>query len=256
MTGIQSLTSVGKNSSIEPNENNIIWHRVILRASSITMYKNLGSEKSKCTHEGCSKLLKGEHLQRHEINCGYRKISCPISAFKKCSEEIRIKDAKSHLEEHRTKSTSGTIPKSYLNYHYVTWVKPNGSLPNSNPEKSSFCMIKCQNVFFFVENGCLKNDNVFKIYAFLIDSPKKAKNLSLQTKAQHEQLATLYLTQSGPVNALDEQNAEPCFTMTRKEIGKEAKKTFFEFQVFDQIPKKSVMQFAYKSCKKILKMFK
>ena len=222
------------------------------------MYKSFGSEKSKCTHEGCSKHLKGEHLQRHEINCGYRKISCPLSAFKKCSEEIRIKDAKSHLEEHRTKSKSGTIPKSYLNYHYVTWVKPNPEGSFTNPEKSSFCTIKCQNVFFFGKNGPLKDDNVFKIYAFLIDSPKKAKNLSLQTKAQHEQLATLYLTQSGPVNALDEQNAEPCFTMTQeeiREIRKEAKKTFFEFQVLDQTPKKSVMQFAYKNCKKILQMF-
>ena len=247
-----------RDGSQEPNENTIIWHRVILRASSSIMYKILSSEKSKCTHEGCSKVLKGEDLQRHEINCGYRKISCPLSAFKKCSEEIRIKDAKSHLKEHRTKSTAGTIPKSYLNYQIVTWVKPNPKGSFANPEKSSFCMIKCQNVFFFVENGSLKDDNVFKIYAFLIDSPKKAKNLSLQTKAKHEQLATLYLTQSGPVNALDEQNAEPCFTMTQeeiREIRKEAKKTFFEFQVLDQTPKKSVMQFAYKNCKKILQMF-
>ena len=68
------------------------------------MYKNLGSEKSKCVHEGCSKQLKEEQLQKHEINCGYRKISCPLSVFKKCSEEIRIKDAMNHLREHKTKT--------------------------------------------------------------------------------------------------------------------------------------------------------
>ena len=223
------------------------------------MYKILSSEKSKCTHEGCSKVLKGEDLQRHEINCGYRKISCPLSAFKKCSEEIRIRDARSHLKEHRTKSTAGTIPKSYLNYHNVTWVKPNPKGSFANPEKSSFCTIKCQNVFFFVENGSLKDDNVFKIYAFLIDSPKKAKNLSLQTKAKKDESATLYLNRSGLVNAIDEQNPEPGFTMTYKEkesFGEDAKKTFFEFTLLDQTPKTSVMQFAYKNCKKIFQKLK
>ena len=48
-------------------------------------------------------------------------------------------------------------------------------------------------------------------------------------------------------------------TMTQeeiREIRKEAKKTFFEFQVLEQTLKKSVMQFAYKNCKKILQVFK
>ena len=119
-------------------------------------------------------------------------------------------------------------------------------------------MIKCQNIFFFVENGNMKNDNIFKIYAFLIDSPKKAMYLSLQTKAKKDKSATLYLKRSGLVNAIDEQNPEPCFTMTYKEkesLGEGAKQTFFEFKDVDQTPKTSIMQFAYKNCKKILQMF-
>ena len=220
------------------------------------MYKILSSEKSKCTHEGCSKLLKGEDLQRHEINCGYRKISCPLSAFKKCSEEIRIKDAKNHLREHKTKpKTSGTSPKNLV----VTWVKAEGSSEDKNShfwKKNSACTIKVlsnQDFFFLIENGKSTGDNVFKIYAFLIDSPKKATNLSFQTKAKKDKLATLYLKRSGLVNAIDEQNPVPCFTMTREEKSSlgESKQTFFEFRVLDQTPKTSIMQLAYKNCKKI-----
>ena len=222
------------------------------------MYKNLGSEKSKCVHEGCSKQLKEEQLQKHEINCGYRKISCPLSAFKKCSEEIRIKDAKNHLREHKTKTKpSGTTspPKNLV----VTWVKPEGSPEDTNSDfwkKNSACLMKVlsnQNFFFLIENGKWTGDNVFKIYAFLIDSPKKATNLSFQTKAKKDKLATLYLKRSGLVNAIDEQNPVPCFTMTREEKSSlgESKQTFFEFRVLDQTPKTSIMQLAYKNCKKI-----
>ena len=225
------------------------------------MYKNFGSEKSKCTHEGCSKHLKGEHLQRHEINCGYRKISCPLSAFKKCSEEIRIKDAKNHLIEHNTDTKLATFNGNMV----VTWVKPKGSLQDKNSEaykKSFACSIKAvsdQNFFLFTENGSLKKDNVFKFYAFLIDSPKKAMYLSLQTKAKKDKSATLYLKRSGLVNAIDEQNPKPCFTMTYKEkesLGEGAKQTFFEFKDVDQTPKTSIMQFAYKNCKKIFRKLK
>ena len=61
------------------------------------MYKILDSEKTKCRHEGCTKRLNQEDLTKHEINCKYRVISCPLAAFKKCSEDMRIKDVKKHL---------------------------------------------------------------------------------------------------------------------------------------------------------------
>ena len=221
------------------------------------MYKNFRSEKSKCAHEGCSKQLKEEQLQKHEINCGYRKISCPLSVFKKCSEEIRIKDATNHLREHKTKTkASGTTlsPENLV----VTWVKDEGSSEDNSDfwRKNSACLIKVlsnQNIFLLIENGKWKGDNVFKIYAFIIDSQKKALNLSFQTKAKKDKLATLYLKRSGLVNAIDEQNPVPCFTMTREEKSSlgESKQTFFEFRVLDQTPKTSIMQLAYKNCKKI-----
>ena len=234
-------------------------HLASCHQKSNIMYKNFGSEKSKCTHEGCSKHLKGEHLQKHEINCGYRKISCPLSAFKICSEEIRMKDTKNHLREHKT------VPQWGREKMSVSWVKTEGSSHDKNTKayKKNFgCSIQVlsdQNFFLFIENGKLKKDDVFKIYAFLIDSPKKAKNLSLQTKAKKDESATLYLNRSGLVNAIDEQNPEPCFTMTYKEkesFGEDAKKTFFEFTLLDQTPKTSVMQFAYKNCKKIFQKLK
>ena len=61
------------------------------------MYKTLDSEKAKCSHQGCTKKLNQEDLTQHEINCKYRVISCPLAAFKKCSEEMRIKEVKEHL---------------------------------------------------------------------------------------------------------------------------------------------------------------
>ena len=146
------------------------------------MYKNLSLEKSKCSHEGCSKKLKGEKLSKHEINCKYRMISCPLFAFKKCSaEEIRMKDMKDHLlTTHRE-----SINKQSLK---IIWLKP--GFQGSQPRKDKSCFgtvrsLSGQNVFFFLENGSLNKDGIFKVYAFHIDAnPEKAQNFGVQVKAK------------------------------------------------------------------------
>ena len=107
----------------------------------------------------------------------------------------------------------------------------------------SYLAGQSQNVFVYINNGADGGDGFFKIHAFLIDAPKKAVNLSFQTKVKNFQVATLFMGTSGPMNAIDELNPQPCFRMTSEEEQKYSgvvdgcKRTYLEFQVLDQTPK-------------------
>ena len=87
----------------------------------------------------------------------------------------------------------------------------------------------------------------------LMDAPKKALDLSFQVKARKDEVATLYLKRSGPVNAIDELSPQPCFHMNSAENQKYggAKRTVFEFQVLDQSRKTSILDLAYKIVKRL-----
>ena len=228
------------------------------------MYKILdfNSDKAKCSHQGCTKKLNQEDLTQHEINCKYRVISCPLAAFKKCSEEMRIKDVKKHLI---TNHADNDISMSTRNSIAIFWIKAGSKFykPRKSDE-SSLCIFKTldgQNVFVYIDNG-RKSDRIFKIHAFLIDAPKKASNLSFQAKAKKSEVATVYLKRSGPMNAIDELNPQPCFHMTLEESQKYGgtangpERTVLDFKVLDQTPKTSVLDLAFKNCKKVLQKLK
>ena len=113
----------------------------------------------------------------------------------------------------------------------------------------------------YISNG-RQNDGDFGIHAFLIDAPKKAVNLSFEAKATNYKIATVYLKRSGPMNAIDELNPQPCFHMTLEEsqkyggAGDGPERTVFDFKVLDQTPKTSVLDLAFKNCKKVLQKLK
>ena len=229
------------------------------------MYKNFGLAKSKCSHEGCSKKLKGEELSKHEIICKYQRISCPLFAFKKCPEEIRMKDMKDHLLS--THNHSKSINRQWLK---IIWLKP-GFQGSKKARKDESCFgtvrsLSGQNVFFFLENGSLNKDGLFKVYAFHIDAnPEKALKFEVQVEAKKTKEDKMGLKRSGPVNAINgEQNPEHCFTMTSDEsrTHQQGGKTVVEFQLLDQqspkisiwdYEKMSISEFVYKGCKEILK---
>ena len=226
------------------------------------MYKNFGLAKSKCSHEGCSKKMKAEELSKHEINCKYRRISCPLFAFKKCPEEIRMKEMKDHLLTRHVNNPNQTHCPSIT----LKWLQKGfkGS-KQTKQDKSCAGAFKSfspyQHVFLFIENGSLKKDGIFKVYAFLVNAnPKKALNLRAQVEAKKTKTDEMGLKRSGPVNAIiDEQNPTPCFTMTLDEClaYQQGDETIIEFQLLAQkSPKISIWDFAYKNCKKILKRMK
>ena len=226
------------------------------------MYKNFGLAKSKCSHEGCSKKLKGEELSKHEIICKYQRISCPLFAFKKCPEEIRMKDMKDHL------LTKHVNHPNQIHWQRLTlkWLH-NGSKGSKKTKQDKSCagalksFSPYQHVFLFIENGSLKKDGLFKVYAFLVDpSPKKALHLRAQVEAKKTQTNKMGIKRSGPVNGIiGEQNPVPCFTMTLDEslAYQQGEETIIEFQLMAQrSPKISIWDFAYQNCRKIIKGMK
>ena len=206
----------------------------------------------------------GEKLSKHEINCKYRMISCPLFAFKKCSEEIRMKDMKDHLMSNHVNHPFPQFNKRQ--WLTIKWIEPGFKGSKEAEIGGVYRSLSGKKVFFFLENGSLNKDGHLRVFAFLVDpTPEKALNFGVLMEAKKDKMGELGLKRSGPVNAINgEHNPEPCFTMTSGEslTYRQGGKTVVEFQLLDKespkisiwdYEKMSISEFVYKSCKNILK---
>ena len=217
--------------------------------------KKLDSEKFECNHDGCTKEFNKGDLNEHEINCEYRLISCPLAAFKKCSEKIRIKDAKDHLIANHADQTMSLSSRKFIQL----------GRESLEPTMGVFMSLSGQNVFLIFEHVQSDKDEnpedgLCWVHAFLVDAPKKAANLTFQGKGKKNKWDRSYLLRSGPINAIDEPNPQPCFHMNalsegHPKINGAAK--YINFRVVDKTPPKpSIFKLMYQKCKKIIKKLK